>query len=210
MKHFLAHTVLRTYVLHTSCSLYTVQGPWKVWKPKGAPSSDAASGWAGWALAHPTFASSVIPITIRRADYAHHITDSPPGFQNPAASLPSNVVGIVYPLGGGAAPPPTPISDSPTVVCRLGVGVGTLLKISFQCYNSKGWNANPQVKRADHFDIWHFLGKARCISYLPKRSSIYYVSKKTGGVGGWMDGWMGLENVQFCWRSVLYSCMQPS
>ena len=50
-------------------------------------SSAAASGWAGWALAHPEFESSVNPITTRGADYAHHITASPPGFENPAASL---------------------------------------------------------------------------------------------------------------------------
>ena len=49
--------------------------------------SNAASGWAGWALAHPEFGSSVNPITTRGADYAHHITASPPGFENPAASL---------------------------------------------------------------------------------------------------------------------------
>ena len=49
--------------------------------------SDAASGWAGWALTHPEFGSSVSPITTRGADYAHHITASPPGFENPAASL---------------------------------------------------------------------------------------------------------------------------
>ena len=36
--------------------------------------SDAASGWAGWALAHPEFGSSVNPITTRGADYANHIT----------------------------------------------------------------------------------------------------------------------------------------
>ena len=30
---------------------------------------------------------SVNPITTRRADYALHITASPPGFENPAASL---------------------------------------------------------------------------------------------------------------------------
>ena len=36
--------------------------------------SDAASGWAD-------------PITTRGADYAHHITASPPRFENPAASL---------------------------------------------------------------------------------------------------------------------------
>ena len=49
--------------------------------------SDAASGWAGRALAHPEFGSSVNPITTRGADYAHHITASPPGFENPAAAL---------------------------------------------------------------------------------------------------------------------------
>ena len=50
-------------------------------------SSAAASGWAGWALAHPEFGSSVNPITTRGADYTHHITASPPRFENPAASL---------------------------------------------------------------------------------------------------------------------------
>ena len=49
--------------------------------------SDAASRWAEWALAHPEFGSSVNPITTRGADYAHHITASPPEFENPAASL---------------------------------------------------------------------------------------------------------------------------
>ena len=49
--------------------------------------SAAASGWAEWALAHPEFGSSVNPITTRGADYAHHITASPPGFENPAAAL---------------------------------------------------------------------------------------------------------------------------
>ena len=38
--------------------------------------SAAAGGWAGWALAHPEFGSSVNPITTRGADYAHHITAS--------------------------------------------------------------------------------------------------------------------------------------
>ena len=37
------------------------------------PVSAAASGWAGWALAHPEFGSSVNPITSRGADYANHI-----------------------------------------------------------------------------------------------------------------------------------------
>ena len=49
--------------------------------------SAAASGWAGWALAHLEFGNSVNPITTRGADYAHHITASPPGFENPAAAL---------------------------------------------------------------------------------------------------------------------------
>ena len=47
----------------------------------------AASGWAGWALAQPEFGSSVNPITTRGANYFHHITASPPGFENAAASL---------------------------------------------------------------------------------------------------------------------------
>ena len=49
--------------------------------------SDVASGWAGLALANPEFGSSVNPFTTRGADYAHLITASPPGFENPAASL---------------------------------------------------------------------------------------------------------------------------
>ena len=50
--------------------------------------SDTASGWAGWASAHLEFGSSVNPIPTRGgADYAHHITACPPGFENPAASL---------------------------------------------------------------------------------------------------------------------------
>ena len=47
----------------------------------------AASGWAGWALAHLEFGSSVNPITTRGADYAQRITAIPPGFENLAASL---------------------------------------------------------------------------------------------------------------------------
>ena len=57
--------------------------------------SDAASKWVGWALAHQEFGSSVNPIilsiTTRGADYAHHITSSPPGFENPAAALDKDV-----------------------------------------------------------------------------------------------------------------------
>ena len=43
--------------------------------------SDAAS------VAHPEFGSSANPITTTGADYTHHITASPPGIENPAASL---------------------------------------------------------------------------------------------------------------------------
>ena len=57
--------------------------------------SAAASGWAGWALAHPEFGCSVNPITTRGADYALHITASPPGFENPAASL-HVLIGVEY------------------------------------------------------------------------------------------------------------------
>ena len=53
-------------------------------KTKKEDNSDAASGWA---LAHTEFGSSVNPITTRGADYADHITASPPRFENPAASL---------------------------------------------------------------------------------------------------------------------------
>ena len=53
--------------------------------------SDAASGWAGWALAHPAFGVSVKPIPIKGADFANRITACPPEFENLAASL--NVLG---------------------------------------------------------------------------------------------------------------------
>ena len=43
--------------------------------------------WAGWALAHPEFGVLANPIPTRGADYAHRITASSPGFENPAASL---------------------------------------------------------------------------------------------------------------------------
>ena len=46
--------------------------------------SDAAIGWA---LAHPEFGSSIDPITTKGTYYAHHITASPPRFENTAASL---------------------------------------------------------------------------------------------------------------------------
>ena len=53
--------------------------------------SAATSGWAGWALAHPEFGSSVNPITTRGADYTHPITASPPGLENLVAALLGNV-----------------------------------------------------------------------------------------------------------------------
>ena len=53
--------------------------------------SDVASGWVWWALAHPEFGSSFDPITTRETDYAHLITASPPGLENPAASLLHNI-----------------------------------------------------------------------------------------------------------------------
>ena len=55
--------------------------------------NDASSEWAGWALAQPELWSSIHPITTTGADFAHHITASPPRFENPAASL--HIVNIV-------------------------------------------------------------------------------------------------------------------
>ena len=49
--------------------------------------SDAASGLAGWALAHPELWRLVNPIITRGADFAHRITTCPPRFENLAASL---------------------------------------------------------------------------------------------------------------------------
>ena len=54
---------------------------------RGTLYSNAASGWAGWALAHPEFGVSVNPIPTKGAGYAHHITAYPPGFENLVASL---------------------------------------------------------------------------------------------------------------------------
>ena len=49
---------------------------------------DAASGWAGWTLAHLEFGSSINPIPTRwGADYAHLITACLLRFENLAASL---------------------------------------------------------------------------------------------------------------------------
>jgi len=52
--------------------------------------SDATRRWAGWALTHPEFGSSVNPIATSGADYAHNITACPPGFENLTASLNCN------------------------------------------------------------------------------------------------------------------------
>ena len=49
--------------------------------------SDAASGWAGWTIAHPEFGVSVNSIPTMETDLAHHITAYPLGFENLAASL---------------------------------------------------------------------------------------------------------------------------
>ena len=49
--------------------------------------SDAVSGYAKWALDHLEFGVSISPIPTRGADYAHHITASPPRFENLMASL---------------------------------------------------------------------------------------------------------------------------
>ena len=47
--------------------------------------SDVVSGWIGWVLEE--YGRSVNPILTRGADYAHHITACPPGFENLTASL---------------------------------------------------------------------------------------------------------------------------
>ena len=53
--------------------------------------SDAASGLARWALAHPESPPGIwkfsSPYSNQGADYAHQITACPPGFENLAASL---------------------------------------------------------------------------------------------------------------------------
>ena len=52
-------------------------------------SSDVTSGWAGWALTHPKFGSSVNPIPTGGTDHVHQITACSPGFENLTASLES-------------------------------------------------------------------------------------------------------------------------
>ena len=51
-----------------------------------------------WALANPANGSSVNPIPTQRegADYAHHISASPPGFENPAAALLMDLISKFY------------------------------------------------------------------------------------------------------------------
>ena len=51
--------------------------------------SDAASRWAGWALAHPEFGSSVHPIQTREGILypPHYCLPTRAGFENLAASL---------------------------------------------------------------------------------------------------------------------------
>ena len=90
--------------------------------------SDAASGWAGWALAHSEFGSSVNPITTRGADYAHHITASPPGFENPAASL--QTYNYVF-WGSGIL---IEISLKRAIICQL--FLRTVNSISRKCKNA--------------------------------------------------------------------------
>ena len=46
-----------------------------------------ALGKCGLYVAHPEFGVTVKPIQTRGADYAHPITDSPPGFEHLTASL---------------------------------------------------------------------------------------------------------------------------
>ena len=43
--------------------------------------------WVGANAVMPLVGGQVNPIKTREADYAHHITASQPGFENPAASL---------------------------------------------------------------------------------------------------------------------------
>ena len=49
--------------------------------------NDAASGWAGWTVAHEIWEFGS-PYSNQGADYTHHITACPPGFETLAASLP--------------------------------------------------------------------------------------------------------------------------
>ena len=48
-------------------------------------------------MAPPDVVRSVNPISTRGADYAHHITASPPGFENPAACQTEVIGNILSP-----------------------------------------------------------------------------------------------------------------
>ena len=82
----IAHCTIYLFIMTLEGN--AIQNSNKLCKKFQSICSAVASRWAGWALAHPEFGSSVNPITTRGADYAHHITASPPEFENPAASLP--------------------------------------------------------------------------------------------------------------------------
>ena len=57
-----------------------------------AQTSDAACGWARWALAHLEFGSSIKPISLPWGQIMPTTlhTASPSGFENPEASLQTN------------------------------------------------------------------------------------------------------------------------
>ena len=78
----------------------------------------------------PEFGSSVNPITTRGADYAHHITASPPGFENPAASLPTDLADYAHLISTAWTP-----TDFWTVLCFWCLIV--TFKVNFHCQKSK-------------------------------------------------------------------------
>ena len=57
------------------------------WMTQTSINSDAVSGWAGLALAHPDLGFQLTLFQPGEVDYAHHITACPPGFENLMASL---------------------------------------------------------------------------------------------------------------------------
>ena len=65
------------------------------------------------------------------------------------------------------------------LLCRTGV------------YDQKNWG---------RLRVYH--GLLRTLHGFHQVPSIYHVSKRLG----WVGGWVGLENVKFCCRSVLYLC----
>ena len=54
-----------------------------------------AEGGAGGALAPPIFGQTVNPISTRGADYAHHITTSPPDFQTLRQPCTVYIIGLI-------------------------------------------------------------------------------------------------------------------